>query len=482
MKQPRAFVTASLARGLTVGLIAVRAKAVALLLGPEGTGLLGLYTAAQEIGAQAADAGLSHSAVRQIARTADRPARAARLRRALAVATVALAAIGAASMALARAPLARMLTGDETQVPVIGILAAGLFLTVLARWRQALLTGYRQVGALAWGSVLGTGLATAAGIGLIWAFGRNGLVWAAIAVPAGALLALTVLGRVPAAPPPIPGLARDWAVLARLGVSLMLVAQMALLAPMVLRVWLTHQGGLAEAGLFQAAWTVSAQIMAVLLMAVGIDFYPRLSAMIGDRRAAATALERQIQLHLAAGGPVLVLTVGLAPWALPVLYSESFQPAALLLQGLAIGNLARLISAPLETVLTAEGRPRTVLAIGGITLGALLAGTLAGSERWGLAGIGIAFAAAQLLQLVLLGLASRWRTGLAPGRWALLWMAGLTATALLVQQAPPVAAAPVAGLLGLICWRARPRRIFGLIRTGGRRSSAALNRLKVWLT
>lgn len=287
---------------------------------------------------------------------------------------------------------------------------------------------------------------------------------------------------------------RDLSVLVRLGVSLMLVAQMALIAPMVLRVWLTHQDGLTQAGLFQAAWTVSAQLVAVLLMAVGVDFYPRISAMIADRTGPGVLLDRQIRLHLATGGPVLLLAVGLAPWILTGLYARDFAPAAPLLQGLAAGSMARLVSSPLEAALTAAGRPRTVLAAGGAAMVVLLAGAVAGHARWGLAGIGAAYALAQLVHLALLALASARRTGPAPGPAILLWLAGLMLGALVLTRCPPlatvalaaVAAAPglarIDGARSASRGQRRGQRFFGRTSTAGRRSSAAWNRLKVWLT
>lgn len=494
----RAFITTSAARAVTVLLVAIRAKVVALTLGPEGVGLLGLFTAAQDIGAQAADAGLSHSAVREISRAQDRKERLARLRRALAVAVFFMAFLGAMAMWLASPVLSVFLTGSPLHSGAFACLAIGLFLTVLFRWRQALLTGYRQVGALALGGVLGSASATAVGIAAIWIWSWDGLVWAAIAAPAAGLGAYLVVGKVPRTGPVAGPLAPEWSILIRLGISLMLVAQIALIAPMALRVLLTHTGGLDDAGLFHAAWTVSAQIMAVLLVAVGVDFYPRISASIAVHADARATLDDQLRLHLAAGGPTLLLVAGTAPWVLSLLYSADFVPAAALLQGLAVGSLARLVSAPLETVLTAAGRPPIVLGLNLISLTLLLVGTILATPAFGLAAIGIAYSAAQFVQLGLTAIASHRFTCISPHPTAWLWLGGLTALAGGLTQLPSpvalgVAAVLAAGALTRTASRDRPcqatqettdkrYRLFGDKSVAGRRSSAALNRLKVWLT
>ena len=451
----RAFLTASGARAINAGLVVVRAKVVALLLGPEGIGLLGLYTAAQEIGAQAADAGLSHSAVREVARQRQDAARAARLRRALAIATVALAAAGALATWVCRVPLSQLLTGSGAHAAEVGLLAIGLFLTVLFRWRQSLLSAYQRVGELSRGLIAGTLAATLAGAGLVWAVGTQGLVWAAIASPACGLIALSLCARPLPRAAPAPGpLAPHWATLVRLGISLMLIAQIALLTPMLIRIWLAREAGLGEAGLFQAAWVVSTHAMTVLLTSVAMDFYPRLSAATGDHPATGACLDRQFSVHLGLGGPVLLALTGLAPLVLEILYSAEFTAAAPLLQGLMIAGLARLVASPLETVLTAAGRPRAVLGAGAATLGVTLAGAHAGHPSMGLAAIGLAFAAGHLLHLaMLIGLARR-TTGHAPRRDVLVWLAFLLAAAIgLAAAEPPVFAAiatiAVAGLAGL---------------------------------
>lgn len=477
----RTFLTASGARATNAALAVVRAKLVALLLGPEGVGLLGLYTAAQEIGAQAADAGLSHSAVREVARHRDDPARAARLHRTLAVSVLALATLGALATWMARAPLSRLLTGTDAHAAEFGILALGLFLTVLFRWRQSVLTGLGRVGPLAAGLVAGTALSTAVAAALVWWLGMQGLAWAAVAAPAAGFLALSVgrgpwtlalSGRFHAA---------ELGPLIRIGVSLMLIAQMALIAPMLIRIWLTHKAGLAEAGLFQAAWTISAQAMTVLLTAVAMDFYPRLSALGEDRAAAARCLSDQIRLHLAIGGPVLIAVAGMAPQALSLLYAAEFVPAAPLLQGLMVGGLARLVSAPLETVLTVAGRPRAVLLTSVMSLALLIGGTALGHQSLGIAAIGLASAVAGLVHLSVLVWVARASAGIAPDPGTLLWLGALLAAGAVSAHAPPAAGIVMAaGAFGLpVAWR---YRFLGTSSWAGRRSSAALNRLKVWLT
>ncbi len=432
------FLTASGAKAITAALLFLRAKAVALMLGPEGVGLLGLYTAAQEIGAQAADGGLSHSSVREVARRRNRPDRAARLRRSLAVAIIAAAAIAAVLTWCFRRALSEALTGGQTHADAFGLLSVGIALTIFFRWRQSLVIAYGQVMALSRAVVVGTATATLIGTILIWMFGSEGLIWATIATPAAGLVALAFV-RLPPVGSPTGRMTPDWARLARLGVPLMLIAQMSLIAPMLIRIGLTHQDGLDQAGYFQAAWTISAHCMTILLTAVAMDFYPKISALSDDRGKVSDCIRDQLSLHLTFGAPILLLIAGFAPLVLTVLFSGAFSAAAPLLHGLMVGGLARLVSAPLETVLTAFGRPRAVVISSILSLGLLLSGSWIGYGQLGLIAIAIAFAAANLAHLALMIWFTQAHLGIAVTHRTLAWLAVLFGLSLLLIAVPQIA-------------------------------------------
>ncbi|MEM7317772.1 MAG: oligosaccharide flippase family protein, partial [Pseudomonadota bacterium] len=245
----RAILIFGAARTINILLVVIRAKLIASLLGPAGIGLLGLLSAVQEVGAQTSDAGASHAAVRQIAREADAPDRMRALRAALMWLAIAGGLTGAAVLFALRSQIADLLLGDTTQQDAFGILAVGLFLLVIFRWQQSLLSGYRRARSLAVMVVLATALGTLAGAAAVWSLGTDGLVWAVVAMPAaGVCVALFFTRKLPR--PVVSGSSLRTALtgVLRLGPGLMAIALLALLSPLAVRVWLTWDIGLDAAG------------------------------------------------------------------------------------------------------------------------------------------------------------------------------------------------------------------------------------------
>ena len=153
----KAILIAGGARAVNILLLIVRAKIIAQLLGPEGIGLMGLLASIQEAGAQTADGGLSHSSVRQIARTRKAKSRIARLRRALALAVICLGLMTAATIWIFRSDLSLLMTGSTAHDLTFGLLGIGIALMMIYRWQLALLNGYQRIWDLAKVTTLAAG-------------------------------------------------------------------------------------------------------------------------------------------------------------------------------------------------------------------------------------------------------------------------------------------------------------------------------------
>ena len=140
---------ASSAIKVLIGL--VRIKIVAIVLGPAGVGLVGLYVQLMATATTITALGLGTVGTRQIAEANSRgDADAARsARSALFWGTLMLAAIGATALYLARSPIAHGLLGTGTDPSIVAWLALGVALNVASGSQVAFLTGMRRIGDIA---------------------------------------------------------------------------------------------------------------------------------------------------------------------------------------------------------------------------------------------------------------------------------------------------------------------------------------------
>ncbi|MEM7058397.1 MAG: oligosaccharide flippase family protein [Pseudomonadota bacterium] len=415
MSPIRSMLISGAARASTTLIAVVRTKIVAVLLGPEGIGLLGLLTSLQEAGAQTADGGMSHSGVRQLARARNTPARLARIRLAMAAAILCLAVTAAVSIWMLRIPLSELVTGTKDHATSFGILGVGIAALMIFRWQQTLLCGFQRVASHSGLTTIAAALGAVVGIGAILLWHQDGIVWAVLMPPAvGILLAPLFTWGLPqtATLPTWQDLrlaAAHGRTLFRLGISLLLSALAVLLTPMILRIFLARDAGLDQVGFYQAGLVITLHLTGLIMAAVSMDYYPRLSAVAGSARQLAALMNAQARLHLAFGGPLAILIAATAPFLLQVLFSPAFTVAAALVQWMMLGAVLRLAAVPAEMILMATAQTGTILRLQLAHQCLVLAGALVFWPMAGLAGLGLAYCLGQAAHLAMLSLWN-WRT------------------------------------------------------------------------
>ena len=146
----------------------LRVKVVAVLLGPAGVGVIGLYTSATSLLGTVTGLGLQGSAVRAIAQAQgkDDPlavARTIRMLRRLVWATGVLGWLASIALAL---PLSRLMFESTQHAWAIAVLGGMLLLTAVSNGQLGLLQGLRRIGDIARVQVAAAVLNTAITIGL----------------------------------------------------------------------------------------------------------------------------------------------------------------------------------------------------------------------------------------------------------------------------------------------------------------------------
>jgi enterobacterial common antigen flippase len=431
-----------------------RTKALAVLLGPAGYGLMGAYQLIVELTRCVAQLGLNSSGVRQIAQasaTGDlvRTAKTAAVLRGAALAS---AVLGAAGLALLAPKVSLATFGSVDRASEVIVLSLAVFFTLIAGGQLALLQGLRRVSEIATLGIVGTALSSLLTVALIYQVGQRGVALSFVASAAVLVLVGWWYRRkvlLPAAALTVQQTLVQSAALLKLGFAFMLSGLLMAGTMYVVRTILLQQAGLEAAGLYQAAWTVGGLYVAYVLQAMSSDFYPRLVAKIDSPQDCNRLVNEQACVSFLLGGPGILATLAFAPYVVAVLYSAKFAGAVEVLRWICLGMALRIVSYPMGYILVAKNRQRlfvgTDLAWACFNVGMTYWGVI----RFGVVGAGMAYAASYVLHCLMVYPIAHRLTGFSwsrDNRTVLLIFIGLIAA---VFAAPYVLPAPYVGGFGI---------------------------------
>jgi enterobacterial common antigen flippase len=353
-----ALIGGSSALGMVIGI--VRAKFMALFLGPAGFGLMGVFTSITDVVRTFAEVGINNSGVRQIAEAASSAdeQRIARTITVLRRTTVVLGILGALLLVLFARQVATLTFGNDGYLVAIAILALAVFFRLVADGQSALLQGLRRIGDLAKVNVFGALIGTIVSIVLVYELREQGVALALVALAASSMLLswwYSSRVRVEKVKWEGPQARQEVLGLLRMGVAFMSSGLLTMGAAYVVRIIVIDQQGLEAAGFYQAAWTVGGLYVGFILQAMGADFYPRLVGASDDAPASIRLVNEQVEISLLLAASGVIATLTFAPWIVTLLYASNFQPATEVLRWICLGMALRVITWPLGYILVAKG-------------------------------------------------------------------------------------------------------------------------------
>ena len=338
----------------------VRTKLMALILGPAGVGLLGLYGSIVDLTKTIAGMGTSTSGVRLVAEALGAADEVQLSQSVLALrrTVLALAIAGAALLAALCSPVAYISFGDREHTMSVALLALAVLFSTVSTGQLTLLQGMRRIGDLARANVLAPLFGLLVAVPIVYFEGRDGVVPALVGVATvgtvvGWWYSRKVYARVPGAH--VSDLAPQILGLLKLGFVFMLTGFMSMGVAYLVRIIVLRKIGEEAAGFYQSAWTLGGLYVGFILQAMGADFFPRLTAVAKDNTACNRLVNEQAEVGLLLAGPGVLGTLTFAPVVIQAFYSARFGPAVEILRWISLGMLLRVVSWPLGFILLAKG-------------------------------------------------------------------------------------------------------------------------------
>ena len=386
------------ATGINYVIGMVRTKAVAVLLGPSGVGLVGLYVSITGLVSTIAQLGIDQSGVREVAEasgTGD-PERVARVVKTLRRVCWLTGILGWLLTVALAWPLSQWTFGSTERMWAVAVLGITVLIGAVTGGQTALLQGMRRIGDLARIQVLSAIVTTFIAIGLYAWLGEKGIIPVlifTILVQLGVSWYFSRRIQIPKVPQSWLETAANAKRLVGLGSAFMYGALLAAIVGVAIRSLIVRDLGLDANGIYQAAWGLSGMFAGFILGAMGTDFYPRLTAVAHDNEKVNQMVNEQTEIGILLALPGLLGTLAFAPWLMHLFYSEKFLHGAALLPWFVIGVFGQVIIFPLGYIQRAKGAIRWIY-IGQTEANAvnvLLCFIL--TKKYGIIGIGYAYLA-----------------------------------------------------------------------------------------
>ena len=302
-----------------------------------------------------------------------------------------MGALATLALTLFRAPISQWMLGGAEHAESVMLMTLALLFTLTATVESGMLNAYHRVKALAQIGVVTSVLGTASALTLIALWREAGVPYAVIATAAiNCLVAGYFLrreapaGAVRASRRATLDAARS---LLRFGAPYTLSMLVGTGIQLVLPALVLANLGRDHVGYYRAATALSVTYLGFLLAAMAQDYYPRLSAVSRQPSALISLVNQQHRLVMLLGVPMILGTLALVPYLIPLVYSTRFSPAVAVLEWQLIGDLFKFSSWTMAYVILARSGGLTYFLtelIGGVTT---LGATWLGMQWFGLAGL-----------------------------------------------------------------------------------------------
>jgi PST family polysaccharide transporter len=391
------------AQGLSYIVGLLRIKAIALLLGPSGVGLLALYTSASELMKSGSGLGLGNSGIRELADAAasDEPDKFAHSHEALRRLSWVLGCSGSLVITIFSKPISVWMFGNPERWGTISILGTTALFGVLYAQQMALIQALRQVGDMARVTIFSALATTASAVSLYAAFGEQAIA-PSIAVLTFIQLGVSSFFYRKLKPEPIAQSIRSslkiWRRLIRLGSAFAYSALLSSAAAVLIQMIIVRGVGSEGNGIFQAASVLGGLFASFIINAMAADYYPRLTSVANDNQKISAAVSQQVEVGLLLGLPGVLVLMSASPLLVLLFYSSEFAQATQLISWIAVGVFMQLVTWPIAFIPTAKGAARWIFLCQTSHNVLLVSLTMLLVSQWGVIGAAWAFFAVSILQ------------------------------------------------------------------------------------
>ena len=390
----------------------IKAKFIAVLLGPAGMGIQGLLSAGVNLVKNYTSFGLSSSTVREVA-DANSSGDIQKVGRTVAILRRLVWITGLLGLVVTAAfspILSKSSFGNyDYTIPFVA-LSIILLLNQLSAGQNVVLQGMRKLKYLAKSSAIGSTLGLVVSVPLYYLLGVRGIVPTLILNAVTSLILSWYFSRkvkIPKVQVTTKEALKEGASMIKMGIAMGISGMLGMAFVYLIRGFIRFQGGVEDVGLYTAGFTLMNTYVGMVFTAMATDYYPRLSAVNKDNNSCREVINQQAEIACLIIGPLVVACTLFMPYIVEILYSKEFLPATDFILWAVLGLMFKAASWSISFIFLAKAESRlyiyneTVSCTYGFILKVLC------YYLWGLTGLGIAFTVSFMIYLAQVYIISR---------------------------------------------------------------------------
>lgn len=391
-------------QGFNILFALVRNKFVALILGPDGMGLVSLFNSTVKLISDSTNFGIPISAVKNISEALSKnDVREVEKYVSIVRSWSVIVALLGMLVCMLAGPLLNNVAfswGDHTLhfillSPVVGMAA-------VSGGETAILKGTQQLRGLAAISTFNIILALVTTIPIYYVWGERGIIPSLIIVAVIQML-LTIrysVRRYPFRFDFSKAALGEGGSMIKLGVAFVLAGIMGSGIDFAIRSLLNNFGDLDTVGLYNAGYVITFSYSGMIFSAMESDYFPRLSAITSDTAARNIAINNQIEVLVLLISPMIVAFIVFMPVIVPLLLSSKFVPSIGMMQVMVLSLYGRTLVMPMQYLPLSRGDSRSYLILEAIYDVLLFVATALLYMNFGLVGAGAAITLVVLVDVV----------------------------------------------------------------------------------
>ncbi len=343
----------------------IKSKVVAILIGPLGMGIYGLYISTVDLIFSLTNLGLGVSAVRNVseANSTEDETKISKIIIVLKRWIWLTGLVGTLLTIIFSKQISIFTFGNADFSLPICWLSSVFILKSLSSGQLAILQGMRKIEYLAKSSVLGSFIGLLITIPVYYYFGLKGIVPTIIFTAITSLL-FTWYYSTKITISKLKISFRETLLLGKEMISLGIVLSISGFITMgvayFIKIFIGQKGGIEDVGLFQAGFSIVDSYVGMVFTAIAMDYYPQLTAVSADRTKSIELIDKQATITILILAPIVTLFLIFIPVIIKILLSEKFLEVTPYLQWAILGILIKGFSWPIGFILLAKGDFRVV--------------------------------------------------------------------------------------------------------------------------